>query len=132
MVPENVEVARRGYEAFKRGNVEATLEFLDPEIEVHDSPELPDRRIWHGYEGFVANLANMLDIVQGFELEPEEFIDAGDKVLVAVRVRGHGRGSGIAMEDHLLHVWTIRDGKGTRLEVYRDREQAREAAGLHD
>jgi ketosteroid isomerase-like protein len=130
MATENVELARRGYEAFKRGDVEAVLEFIDPQIEVHDSPELPDRRVWHGYEGFVGNLSNMFDIVQGFELEPDEFIDAGEKLLVAVRVRGHGRSSGIAMEDHLLHVWTIRDRKGTRLEVYRDREQAREAAGL--
>jgi ketosteroid isomerase-like protein len=130
MATENVELARRGYEAFKRGDVEAVLEFLDPQIEVHDSPELPDRRVWHGYEGFVGNLSNMFDIVQGFELEPDEFIDAGEKLLVAVRVRGHGRSSGIAMEDHLLHVWAIRDRKGTRLEVYRDREQAREAAGL--
>jgi hypothetical protein len=127
---ENVEVARRGYEAFKRGDAEAALEFLDPEIEVHDSPELPDRRIWHGYEGFVANLANLLDVVAGFELEPEEFIDAGDKLLVVVRVSGHGSASGIAMEDRLLHVWTIRDGKGTKLEVFRDRAQARKAAGL--
>jgi ketosteroid isomerase-like protein len=130
MSEENIALARRGYDAFSRGDINGVLAFLDPDVEVLDSPELPDHRVWRGHEGVLGNFRNIQSVVEGYEVAPEEFIDAGDKLVVTVRVSGRGAGSGIRIEDRLLHVWTIRNGKAVRLENYRDRTQALTAAGL--
>jgi ketosteroid isomerase-like protein len=61
----------------------------------------------------------------------EEFIDAGDEVVVATRVSGRGR-DGIQLDVRIYAVWEIRDGKLVRLRMYADRERALGAAGLTD
>ena len=66
-------------------------------------------------------------------IEPLEFIDSGDKVLVKQHVKSRGAGSGIELEGHSWSVWTVNeDGLATRVEGFleQDEAQAREAAGL--
>ena len=130
MTEDNITRVRRGYQAFSERDVDSVLEFVHPDIEVHDSPELPDRRVWHGHEGLLENIRNIREVVEAWRLEPEEFMDAGDKVLVVVRVSGHGAGSGVTVDDRLLHLWTLAGGRAVRLENYRDWNQALKAAGL--
>jgi hypothetical protein len=50
----NIELARRGYEAFTTRDPEGVLGFLAPDIEAHDFPEMPDSAVYHGPEGFLA------------------------------------------------------------------------------
>jgi hypothetical protein len=70
--------------------------------------------------------------VSGEELETvvEEVIDNGDKVVMAVRYRGRGRGSGVEVNDRLFEVHTFRDGQCVRKVDFRERSEALEAAGL--
>lgn len=58
-----------------------------------------------------------------------EFIDIGDKVVVEAWLRLEGHGSGAIADHRPFHVWTIQDGKVSRLDVYLDRAEALEAAG---
>src|SRR5712691_6279012 len=89
MSQQNVELARRGYEAFATGDLAPLSNFFDPEIEVHDFPDVPDRAVYHGPEGFLALVANVVAEFDDFRIEPEKFIAIGDEhVLVLVR---HGR-----------------------------------------
>ena len=63
----------------------------------------------------------------------EEVIDGGDHVVTAVRISGRRRGSGVEVEMQVFHVWTLREGKVTRLTGgYRERSEALEAAGLSE
>jgi ketosteroid isomerase-like protein len=121
---------RRGYEAFNRGDMEAVLDFIDPAIELFDAPEGPEPDVHHGHSGFIDNVGNIAEAFEDYRVEPERFVDAGDKLLVEIRQVGRGRTSGIEMEERMFHVWTLRDEKGVRLDVYRDRDQALAAAGL--
>jgi ketosteroid isomerase-like protein len=65
------------------------------------------------------------------QLVLEEIVDAGDRVMVLAAVRGRGRGSGIDVESPSFGwVWTERDGKAVRVDVYPNRAEALEAVGL--
>jgi ketosteroid isomerase-like protein len=55
----------------------------------------------------------------------EEFMESGDRILVLIVWRGAGRGSGAEIEGEGAHLWTFRDGKAIRFDVYRDRDEAR-------
>jgi ketosteroid isomerase-like protein len=60
----------------------------------------------------------------------KEVLDAGDYVVVPVRLTGRGRTSGVSFEEDEVHVYKIRDGKITELREYRHRHEALKAAGL--
>ena len=64
--------------------------------------------------------------------DPEEFIEAGERVIAVLRVHAKGRHSGIDVEQLNAAVWTLRDGKCVRLDYYDSRDQALQAAGLRD
>jgi uncharacterized protein len=119
-----VERMRRAYEALSRGDVRTVLEIIDPEIEVRDRPEVPDPQTYRGHEGVRAALQQMLDTFEVFEFVPERFVEAGDRVVVVIRMRGKGKGSGVPVEDRIAHLWTLRDGRAWRLQVYSDPDQA--------
>jgi len=62
----------------------------------------------------------------------EEWIDAGDDVIALLRVTVRGRKSGVPVEHHEAHVWTVRNGKLWRLRIYETREEALKAVGLEE
>jgi ketosteroid isomerase-like protein len=62
----------------------------------------------------------------------EEIIDNGDKVVMAVRYRGRGPGSGVEVNDRVFEVHTFRDGQCVRKVDFRERSEAIEAAGLSE
>jgi len=76
-------------------------------------------------------VAMLRDAWAEWRFEPERFIDAGEQVVVFVRVVAKGSASEVPIELPDAHVVTIRDRRLTSTCVYRDREQALEAAGLH-
>jgi ketosteroid isomerase-like protein len=69
---------------------------------------------------------------EAVEVIPEEYIDVGDWVVVGMRYRGRGRGSGIEVDDHLFEVHTLRAGKIVRKVEFKRRSEALEAAGLRE
>jgi ketosteroid isomerase-like protein len=62
--------------------------------------------------------------------EPEEYIDAGEKVIVVIRVKATGRGSGVALERQDAIVYGMRDGVVVRMDYHNNRKRALKAAGL--
>jgi ketosteroid isomerase-like protein len=63
-------------------------------------------------------------------IEPQEFFERGDQIVVFALVRSRPRGSNAVVENRIGHVWTMRDGKAVRLQIFPEREKALEAAGL--
>jgi uncharacterized protein len=75
------------------------------------------------------------DLFEPFEevvAEPEKFFELGDQIVVFVRVRSRPRGSNAVVENRIGHVWTVRDGKVTRFQIFPERMNALEAVGLSD
>jgi uncharacterized protein len=135
MSQANVDLARRGYQALAQGHLEDVLAILHPEISVEVNtgrPDLPETRTLHGHAGFLENLTGMTEVFEDILVEPQEFIDLGDQLVVSVHTAGHGRASGIRIENQIVHVWTIRDGKATRFRVYGTRQEALDALGLSE
>jgi ketosteroid isomerase-like protein len=132
MSEENVELARSGYEAYARGDIEAVLALLDSAIEVRPEQESMGEDSYRGHEGFLKYVQRWLEPWDEYRLIPEQFIDAADKVLVIYRAVGRGKGSGIEVESRWSHLWTIRDGKAVRLEIFAKPDEGLRAAGLSE
>jgi ketosteroid isomerase-like protein len=130
MSEANVDLIRAVYDRFSRGDNDDALALLDPAIEVHDRPEIPDPQVYRGHDGVIASLQTSQDTFDGLTLSPEEYVDAGDQVVVVFRFQGVGRGSGIEVDEQLAHRWSIRDGKAVRMDVHSSREEALRAAGV--
>jgi ketosteroid isomerase-like protein len=58
------------------------------------------------------------------DIELLEDDELGDHVVVSMRQRGRGKASGAEVTDHITHVWTLRDGLGTRLQSFANHEDA--------
>ena len=137
MSQENVEMARRGYaalnEAFKTGEfLPAIQEFCDPEIVLKPSGILPESREMHGHEGMLQFLAIQAEAFEAFSVEPHEFIDAGDRVVVPVRFGGRAVHTGLDVHFDVVHVCSARNGKWKRIDMYVGRNEALEAVGLSE
>jgi ketosteroid isomerase-like protein len=95
----DVETLQAAYEAFARGDVEALVSMCDTDIEVHEEPELPDSRTWHGHEGARQYFAEGQARWSEFEAQPREFRVIGDATIVVLGVeRGRGSLSGADVE----------------------------------
>ena len=129
MSQENVEIARRCCEAFDRGEYEAALEVMDPEIE-YDMTHFPDGQVYRGRDGVREAFRIWLGTWNDYRQERDEFIDAGDSVIVSVREHGRGKGSGLELTRVTFGVWTLRGGRAVRISFYGTREEAFEAVGL--
>jgi ketosteroid isomerase-like protein len=138
MSQENVERAREAYDALglavRKGDFDAFFrEYVHPEIEWVPLEGGPDSYAVSSGKGPVkARMMAMFDVMEGPRIEAGEIIDAGEKVVIAVRVSGRGRGSGIDVEASWFHVLTARDNKAVRIEWYGSREEALKAAGLRE
>ena len=67
-----------------------------------------------------------------YEVTHEEFVDAGDRVVVTLHLRARGRGSGVEIDARFFDVYTIRDGEIVRMDEFTERSAALEAAGLRE
>ena len=125
---QNLELVREAFEAFRRGGLEATFEFADPEITCMRAPSLPDPQTYHGIDGLRQMYADWTAEFEEFEMEPVEFVERGDRVFVDMLQRGTGRASGVTVEGTYCLAFTIAGGKITRQDAYLTRAQAEAAS----
>lgn len=126
----NVAAAKRIYEARNRGDVEAVLAECHPEVTWHPHLATLGGNPIRGHDGVREYMASLQEDWVGFRHEPEEFIDAGDKVVALLHTYARGRGSGVDVEVPVAHVLTFEGGKCTGYVSYHDRAEALKIAGL--
>ena len=126
MSRENVEVVRAIYEAWSDNRSAAP--FIERDLEYINPPEAvePGTRIGRKY------LAAVRDVYPDFRIQTEQFIDAGDDVVVMATIRGRGLRSQAVAEQRQAYVWTLRNGKAIRFRWFNDPRQALEAVGLSE
>jgi ketosteroid isomerase-like protein len=124
MSQANVELVRAMYDRFRAGDTDGVLALQHPAIEIHDRPQAPDPQVYRGHEGVLRALRVSQEAFERLDMVPEEFLEVGDRVVVVFRFVGTGRESGVPIDERLAHVWTIRSGKGVRMEVYSGRDEA--------
>ena len=124
---ENVEIVRRSYDHLSRTG-DFLWDLVDPNVEVHDPPSLPDAEVRHGHAGLRAGLASVKDSFDGIAFDVEGIYDAGDDVVVFVRMHARGKDSGVELDVAVAHLITLGNGKLTIIRAM-GREEAMEAAG---
>jgi ketosteroid isomerase-like protein len=131
MAEGNVEIIRRAMEAWNRGDIEASLELADPEVEWTAVGAMPDAtETYHGYEGVREFFRIFMDPWERISLVAEEFIESGDLVVALGHFHAKGRNSGVEIDGPFGQVLTMRQGRVVRLRGFPDHAQALEAAGL--
>jgi ketosteroid isomerase-like protein len=137
MSQENVEIVQRIYEnlkdAYKTGDYMQPIEdFCHPDVVLKTSGMFPETGDYSGYAGLRAFTANQAEALEQMWAKPAEFIDAEDRVVVPLRFGGKARHTGIEAAFSVVHVWSIRGRRASRLDMYRGREEALKAVGLAD
>ena len=136
---QNADTIRQGTDAtyaFMRGELsnEAYAEHLDPQIEGlwHDRQTYPDvPQHLRGLAEVIAFLEQYRERWIDLVYESLEVIEAPDgRVVALVRQSARGRQSGVPIVIHFFELCTIRDGKVRKVEVFRHRADALQAAGL--
>ena len=131
MSQANVEMVRGGYEHFNRtGEVDYSI--LDPEIVYDLSRRTFDPLVFRRHEGVRDFVRLIWEQWASRRMEPQDIVDAGDKVVASVRLVGVGRQSGVETMAKAAHVWTFREDKIVRLTVFQTMEEALEDAGLRE
>ena len=134
----NVELAKRGYAAVNAAYAEGSVESLRPMLDetwaedgvlVTRGALFPEAGEWPGREGFLRFTAQQMEAFERMWITPLDFIEAGDRLLVPIRLGGTARHTGIDMEFELFHVIEFRDGQVIRLEPFLDRNEALQAVG---
>jgi ketosteroid isomerase-like protein len=134
MSQENVEVVRRVYDFWNRGDFEAAVKMLDPRVLWHGYSHLPEAGPREGIDE-VRRWADAFREAWGeIQVRVERLIDVDDQsVLALVRMMGRGRGSGAAVVSGLDgHVWSVREGRVVAVHMYQGARGALEAVGLRE
>jgi ketosteroid isomerase-like protein len=128
MSAEDLETVRRGLETFSTtGKPDWTT--LDEDVEVRDH-DIPDQAGYHGHDGFARWLEDWGAAWAGYTIEPHEFVDAGDRIVVVLRMHATGRGSGLELDREDAMVLELREGKIVQIDYYNDKRRALAAAGI--
>ena len=131
MSEENVETVRRIYDAFAEGDFARALEEGEPDFE-WIPPEQDIQGPVQGKESLRRFLEDQDEAFEDFRVEAEELKVRGDQVLAFIQVSGRGRGSGVEFDIRAATLWTFRGGRLIRGQVFPDRRDALEAAGLEE
>jgi ketosteroid isomerase-like protein len=131
MSQENVDIVRRVIDAWNRNQQETAIRYLEPDVILDATQRRINPKTYTGVEGMRAMLADRDEVWEEFRLEPDEFVDGGDWIVVIGRWVGKGKGSGIEVQQPVAHAFRLRDGRIVRAELsYADRRAALEAVGL--
>lgn len=128
MTPTPSELVRAVYEAINARDYEAGFALLDQGFEWIEPEQTLLGGNHQGFDEVRQAIEVQLEVWDEFNIEPEEFHEVGDRVAVPIRQRARGGSSGVEVEIRIGHLWTVREGKIIRLEVFPAREDARQAA----
>jgi ketosteroid isomerase-like protein len=132
-VSANVEIVRRGIEAWNQRDVHLLLSYAAPEIEwMPAGPAVLEHHVYRGYEEAASGFAAAWDTWEVFEFQEDEVRDLGDSVLWLgrVKLRGGASGGGVELDQAYAIHCLLSDAKFIRVQAFRSWDDALEAVGL--
>ena len=126
MSQENVAVVQGLYEAFGRGDVPAVLGQMDQGIEWNEAENFiyADRNPYVGPQAVLEGVFMRLGSEwEGFTVTPEEWLDAGDRIVVLGTYSGTHKATGRQVRAQFAHIWSVREGSVVRFQQYTDTKQ---------
>ena len=132
MSAANVALIKGIYDGFAAGDVGAVLGAMSPDIVWNEAENFPyaDGNPYVGPQAVAEGVfARCIGEWDGFAVNAEEIIDAGDTIIVLGRYGGSYKATGKAMNPQLVHVWRVADGKAVAFQQYVDTLQVARAIG---
>lgn len=123
---------RAAYVAFNRGDIDAAVRLLDPQVEWVEPVEFPNGGAYHGIEGAKRYLAQSRAAAARVISEPEQFIPAGDRIVVFVHARVLPKDGDNWEDISLADVYTFQDRKVTKMRAFPNRKEALQWVGLQN
>ena len=133
MSQRNVELVRAAMADYNEKGPEAILALIDSDFVAVVPPSLsvePDT--YRGFEGMRRYFELWSEVMDDVRFLPKEFIDAGDRIVVPFRVVARSRETQLELEQHAVHVWTLRDGRALTVEAYPTKAEALRAVGIDE
>src|SRR5919109_1396767 len=129
MSEEEVEVVRRGFEAWNAGDMEGVREIYDPDAVMRYHGDFPEPGPFLGRDAIMRQFERLRDALDERDslVFVGDFLDAGDRVVSRFAWRGEGYGPTMDLE--LTVVYTVREGRILEADFFRDHGEALEAAG---
>jgi ketosteroid isomerase-like protein len=128
--PVSDEPVRGFAAAINRYDLEAALDVCHPEIEFRSVLGV-DGRAYVGHDGIRRYFEDISSAWEEWRVDVHETAAApGGRVIIEMTMHARGKGSGAPLAAFAAHIWTLRDGKLRRNELFRDRAQAEQAAGM--
>jgi ketosteroid isomerase-like protein len=128
-------LVRSGFEAANRGDLEVTFVSYDRDVEFFPPRGLVglgDEASYRGLEARVRYERQWRAEWGDFRYEPDELRDLGDRLLVIGRIRSSGLSSGAAIDSDFANLFTLSAGQIIREQVFFNRAEALELAGLRE
>lgn len=126
---ENLEIVERGVEAFNDRGVEGIIPYIHPEFEATTPPNLasePDT--YRGHDGIRRWFDSFYEVMDQIRWDAHSFQQVGDRVVVEFTLRARGKTTGLDFGQEAVMVWSFRDGKGIRIELFETLDEALAAA----
>ena len=132
MSQENVEVVAQAVAARNRGDMDAIVRLVSPDVVVDATRRLLDPATFTGHDGLKTFIASLEEAWSEQQTRVERWVDTGDQVVALVHLRSTGRSSEVSVDAHPSWVYEVRDGKIARMTVYQTWDEALEAVGLSE
>jgi ketosteroid isomerase-like protein len=126
----HVDLLRDFYDALGRNDVDSAVGLCDPEVEVYLNPDVVATLPPKGHKEVASYLRGWFDSWDKYAPRPQEFIEAGEQVVVLVALVARGKGSRFEIEEEMADVFRLEDGKIVQMRLYGDRGVAQRSAGL--
>ncbi|TFI57983.1 nuclear transport factor 2 family protein [Sphingomonas parva] len=131
MSQENVDLVRGIYDAFGSGDVAGALSRMGDDIVWNEAENYPyaDGNPYRGPQAVLGVFGRIAGDWDGFTVMPNQFLDAGDTVVVLGRYRGTFKATGRAQNSQMIHVWRVENGKAASFQQYVDTLQVARVTG---
>ena len=129
MSSENLEIVRRGIDAFNEGGVDGIIPLLQADFEATTPPNLasePDT--YRGPDGVRRWFDSFYEVMDEIRWDAHDFHEVGDRVVVEFTLRARGKTTGLDFGQDAVMVWELRDGKASRLDLFQTLDEALAAA----
>lgn len=132
MSQENLDLIRAIYAAFAAGDIPGVVSRMAPDMEWNEAENFPyaDGNPYRGPDAILSGVfARLGSEWEGFAAVPEEFLDAGETIVVLGRYGGACKATGQSLDAQFAHVWRVKDGKAAQFQQYTDTLQAAQVTG---
>src|ERR1700751_1430724 len=107
-------------------------DLVAPDAEIDMSRRVFNPEVYRGFEGWARLNDELREVWDEWRITPERYVEVGDRVVVIACAHARGRGSGVELEIRYSLIWTLREGRVTRAEMYSDPDEALRVVGLEE